>query len=166
MNRIETIIDALEKAKDGWECFDECEQALAAARELKADALKVIEAQSNQSNQFYPDWDMLKPYHDRIAELEAELAKREQELPSLRQVVIESALKGYGKSEQEPVCDKDPFYCWSIRCQLGKKCKHPAPPRKEWVGLTDEEILECQKPGLSDDVYKLIEAKLRIKNER
>jgi hypothetical protein len=72
MNRIETIIDALEKAKDGWECFDECEQALAAARKLKADALKVIEAQSKQPNQFYPDWDMLRPYHERIAELEAQ----------------------------------------------------------------------------------------------
>jgi hypothetical protein len=39
-----------------------------------------------------------------------------------------------------------------------------APPRKEWVGLTDDEIWECQKPGLLDDVYKLIEAKLKEKN--
>jgi hypothetical protein len=39
-----------------------------------------------------------------------------------------------------------------------------APPRKEWVGLTEHEIWECQKPGLSDDVYKLIEAKLRERN--
>jgi hypothetical protein len=61
--------------------------------------------------QFYPDWDMIKPFHERIAELEEQLAKR------------------------------------------------------EWVGLTEDEIWECQKPGLSDDVYKLIEAKLRIKNE-
>jgi len=36
MNRIDTIIDALEKAKDGWQCFDEYEKALAAARELQA----------------------------------------------------------------------------------------------------------------------------------
>lgn len=36
MNKIDLIIDALEKAKDGWQCFDEYEQALAAARELKA----------------------------------------------------------------------------------------------------------------------------------
>jgi len=29
------------------------------------------------------------------------------------------------KQEQgEPVCDKDPRGCWSIRCQLGKKCKN------------------------------------------
>ena len=30
-------------------------------------------------NQFYPDWDTLKPYHERIAELEAQLAQPEQE---------------------------------------------------------------------------------------
>jgi hypothetical protein len=35
MNRLDTIIDALEKAKDGWQCFDEYEKALAAARELR-----------------------------------------------------------------------------------------------------------------------------------
>jgi uncharacterized coiled-coil protein SlyX len=28
--------------------------------------------------EFYPDWDMLKPFHERIAELEAQLAKPEQ----------------------------------------------------------------------------------------
>jgi hypothetical protein len=36
MNRLDLIIDALEKAKDGWQCFDEYEKALAAARELQA----------------------------------------------------------------------------------------------------------------------------------
>jgi hypothetical protein len=36
MNKIDLIIDALQKAKDGWQCFDEYEKALAAARELRA----------------------------------------------------------------------------------------------------------------------------------
>ena len=36
MNKIDLIIDALEKAKDGWQSFDEYEKALAAARELRA----------------------------------------------------------------------------------------------------------------------------------
>jgi len=36
MNKIDLIIDALQKAKDGWQCFDEYEKALAAARELKS----------------------------------------------------------------------------------------------------------------------------------
>ena len=35
MNRIDLIIDALEKAQDGWQSFDEYEKALAAARELR-----------------------------------------------------------------------------------------------------------------------------------
>ena len=35
MNKIDLIIDALDKAKDGWQCFDEYEKALTAARELK-----------------------------------------------------------------------------------------------------------------------------------
>jgi len=47
-------------------------------------------------------------------ELKTELAKPEQELSTLRQVVIESALKGYSKPEQKPI--------------------------KKWVGLTDDEI--------------------------
>ena len=36
MKKIDLIIDALDKAKDGWQCCDEYEKALAAARELKA----------------------------------------------------------------------------------------------------------------------------------
>ena len=36
MDKIDLIIDALEKAKDGWQSFDEYANALAAARELKA----------------------------------------------------------------------------------------------------------------------------------
>ena len=36
MSKIDLIIDALEKAKDGWQCFDEYDKALAAARELRA----------------------------------------------------------------------------------------------------------------------------------
>jgi hypothetical protein len=39
MDKIDLIIDALEKAKDGWQSFDEYEKALAAARELKSELL-------------------------------------------------------------------------------------------------------------------------------
>ena len=35
MKRLDLIIDALEKAKDGWQSFDEYEKALSAARELR-----------------------------------------------------------------------------------------------------------------------------------
>lgn len=41
-----------------------------------------------------------------------------------------NAGKALAQPEQEPVCDKDPQGCWSIRCQLGKVCKNTAPPSK------------------------------------
>ena len=37
-------------------------------------------------------------------------------------------------------------------------------PKRQWVGLTDAEMWECQKLGLSDDVYRAIETKLKEKN--
>jgi len=43
-----------------------------------------------------------------------------------------AALKeALAEPEQEAVCDKDPFYCWSIRCQVGKVCKHTAPSKPD-----------------------------------
>ena len=83
-------------------------------------------------------------------------------IPALRQA-IEQAEK------QEPVCDKDPHLCWSVRCQLGKVCKNTAPPKREWVGLTEEEIHEaaiiCVKSGQSvNAAIRAIEAKLRERN--
>lgn len=59
------------------------------------------------ANEFHPDWDTLKPYHDRIAELEAQLAKPEQ--PDLRKAAemaldaLENNLpliEDYGSKEQ------------------------------------------------------------------
>ena len=84
-------------------------------------------------------------------------------LPLDARKILETAY--YAQPEQEPVCDKDPFYCLSIRCQAGKVCKHTAPPRKGWVGLTDEEIkgiLDCGRGGLVD--IKKAEQILKEKN--
>ena len=84
------------------------------------------------------------------------------------------------KQEQdEPVCDKDPRGCWSISCQLDKKCKN-TPQTKEWVGLTDDEIFSIigdpiERNFLDVDDWeinevkwveftKAIEAKLKEKN--
>jgi hypothetical protein len=52
---------------------------------------------------------------------------------------------------------------WECNTGVGQPL-YTEPPRKKWVGLTAHEIWECQKPGLSDDVYKLIETKLKEKN--
>jgi hypothetical protein len=72
--------------------------------------------------------------------------------------------------KQEPVCAKDPHLCWSVRCQLGKICKNTAPPKRKWVGLTDEEISNCWISPVASgtftkrNVYEAIEAKLRERN--
>ena len=66
--------------------------------------------------------------------------------------------------EQEPVCDKDPYYCGYVRCQLGKVCKNTAPPKREWVGLTDEERRRYNNRLSGSGVAEEIEAKLKEKN--
>jgi hypothetical protein len=83
---------------------------------------------------------------------------------------LKEAEKALGSGE--PVCDKDPRGCWSVRCQLGKVCKNTAPQPQQWVGLTDEEIErewqfqhdeEGNPPDQHDFAYA-IEAALRQKN--
>jgi hypothetical protein len=219
-----------------------------------------IEAElAKPEQEFYPDWDMLKPYHERIAELETQLAKPESHIvkwsipvdpnnfgeplaqpeqepvshlwecigrwsaylaangkqgnlaPPTWLVDAVKAATAPPKPEQEPVAQiriKNGHWIDTPRSakvkslpdglhdlytappkqeieqepvvevqSFGKKQVfvvlkplsdgdklYTAPPRKEWVGLTEHEIWECQKPGLSDDVYKLIEAKLRERN--
>ena len=75
----------------------------------------------------------------------------------------------------EAILNAAGFYrCDAVCCGDYEKCIQSCTPRgrwlvekelrKEWIGLSEHEIWECQKPGLSDDVYKLIEAKLRERN--
>jgi hypothetical protein len=109
-----------------------------------------------------------------------ELAKPEQELPTLRQVVMDSALKGYGKPEQEPVSHL--WECigrWSSYLVVNGTQANLAPPtwlvdavkaatsppRKEWVGLTDDEVFEFLSCGVNgrEDINNIEEA-LRKKN--
>jgi len=73
-------------------------------------------------------------------------------LEALRQA-IEQAEK------QEPVCDKDPHLCWSVRCQLGKVCKNTAPPKREIdmstkpekIDTSAERVHETDKSVHEDD---------------
>jgi len=108
----------------------------------------------------------------------AKLAKPEQEPPTLRQVVIDSALKGYGKPEQDPIAYVSGYY--NGRCVIASL--NPAlimpsgialyiePLRKEWVGLTDDEVDACfEDHGWSSSamyylVANALEFKLKKKN--
>lgn len=79
-------------------------------------------------------------------QVQEEIKKRM--LEQMEDVVREAANKviGYGYNE-------------AIK-ELTVQVRAPKP----WVGLTDDEINECNKLGLRDDVYKAIEAALRSKN--
>lgn len=80
-------------------------------------------------------------------------------IPALRQALAQP--------EQETVCDKDPYLCGFVRCQLGKVCKNTAPPSKPWVGL---DVKDCRRINREterddrEDVIQLTETILREKN--
>ena len=56
-----------------------------------------------------------------------------------------TALKAVLEQPEPVACPHrdEPRGCYRVRCQLGRKCVEPLythPPRREWRGLTDEEI--------------------------
>lgn len=68
MKRLDLIISALDRVDTfDWNQQDNklIKDARIAARELR---------ELEPTNEFKPDWDTLQPYHDRIAELEAQIA--------------------------------------------------------------------------------------------
>jgi len=96
-------------------------------------------------------------YQKEIAALEQELAKPEQEPVShLWECIGRWSAYLATNGKQGNLAPPE----WLVDAVKAAT----SPPRKEWVGLTEHEIWECQKPGLSDDVYKLIEAKLKELN--
>jgi|694.fasta_scaffold30562_11 hypothetical protein len=103
---------------------------------------------------------------DLLIDCRDELAKPEQAtvpFPSFMRKRIEEAIDSAINPKGMSVHDgKATVYASDLQRMIA--VIDLAPPRKPWIGLTNDEIWECQKPGLSDDVYKLIEAKLREKN--
>jgi hypothetical protein len=103
-----------------------------------------------------------------IQALEAALAQEQIKCPRCGEVnpaEIHTCSPQVAQPEQEPVCDKDPYYCGYVRCQLGKVCKNTAPPKREWVGLTDEEVSSIENAGVwGEKDIRAIEAKLKEKN--
>jgi hypothetical protein len=73
--------------------------------------------------------------------------------------------------EQEPVA-------WDGNCVLGHCgspdgcdrsgcCRADVPPKREWVGLTDEEVWVAYEKGMYEDMWfaRAVEAMLREKNQ-
>ena len=115
------------------------------------------QALAQPEQEFYPDWDMIQPYHERIKELEAQLAQPEQE------PVAWAVLRPDGRvkllSHQQ-----------GIEVDLKWTPLYVAPIKRQWVGLTNEEVQEIAKQLIDDAAYCSthfaisIEAKLKEKN--
>jgi len=70
-------------------------------------------------------------------------------------------IKNWTTSEAETLRDTEPTIISNVRPL------YTHPPRREWVGLTDEEIEDCWDGYLSDyqlEMIRAIEAKLKEKN--
>jgi hypothetical protein len=111
-----------------------------------------IQKELNKPNQFYPDWDTLQPFYERIAELEKELAKPEQE-------PIGWFLKDHLETYMESYKDIE-----------GAIPLYTAPPRKPWQGLTSEDwenTPDTGKVGCERDaeLFDWIEQTLKNKND-
>jgi hypothetical protein len=133
---------------------------------------EIAELKEEQPEQkFYPDWDMLQPYHDRISELEAELDKREQE-----PVAWKYDWYGYKSQSETKVLVKDwiaSVYSEVSDPTIGAHNIRPlytTPPRKPWVSLSDDEVDACfaDHGWSSSAMYYLVanalEFKLKQKN--
>jgi hypothetical protein len=131
-----------------------------------------IQKELAKPNQFYPDWDMLKPYHERIKELEEQLAKSEQEpvpFPSFMRKRIEQAMEDAIHPQGMSVHDgKATVYASDLHRML--LVIDSTPPRKPWQGLTSEDwenTPDTGKVGCERDaeLFDWIEQTLKDKND-
>ena len=136
-------------------------------------ASPTVSAENNgkPANEFKPDWDMIQPYHDRIAELEAQLAldkkadnarelglNYEPEFDTPKSHIVKWSIpvdpNNFGEAlaqpEQEPVAwiyngnlhIFDPSE-WAIEPESVQPL-YTAPPKREWQSLTDDEIFKAE----------------------
>ena len=127
--------------------------------------LKVIDTSSKPEQEFYPDWDMIKPFHDRIKELEEQLAKPEQEPVAWWDGKTTNNELSFIYDGERPAFPKE-----SYPIPL-----YTSPPRKEWVGLNrinvrrlkDIHIPMYSTITLDDylNFYRAIENKLKELNK-
>ena len=145
MNKIDLIIDALQKAQDGWQCFDEYKKALAAARELKA--LKPVA------------W-MMPDYGDVLSASEADGT-------GIYNIPLYTAPQKYCPSENTAAYEKGVVegMAKQMHSSVDRAVNEMGKP---WVGLTDDEIDAEMYARLESETFvkgvKWAEERLKEKN--
>jgi len=98
-----------------------------------------------------------KDFHDAQARLGAEIVALEEELAELKEEQIEQEPVAYADAlDLAKDCNWDTFICkHSSENHEGTRFKIPlytAPPRKEWVGLTDADLMK--EFGYTDELLR------------
>jgi hypothetical protein len=118
-----------------------------------------IKKELAKPNQFYPDWDMLKPYHERLKELEEQLAKPEQEpmFDTPESHIVKWSIpvdpNNFGEPLAKPEQDINILHIgtdvieegMSLIIRRGNEIIHSQfyeAPKRKWYGLSDK---DCDK---------------------
>ena len=136
------------------------------------------------SNEFNPDWNQVEALQESLREHMAEIQRLRQALAQPNSTcngmpAYEGSLsksQALVQPEQEPVawmCSDELVRKGYIRISNSKDETwniplYTAPPKREWVGLTDEEVDECyywkDRLWTTDELVRHVEAKLKEKN--
>jgi hypothetical protein len=166
------IVEAMKQALEAFDApilSDDFEERM--QRRKACDALRqaILLAERND---FYPDWNLTKPLIDRIAELETQVCDQaeSQELVAWHNAAIRlgEELSSVGPDRYYDMTAEQ-WLDWALDQRPRGKNSLPALPKREWVGLTDQEIDHLwgiSKPDYEDkfDFARAIETKLKEKN--
>jgi hypothetical protein len=152
-------------------------------RELLQQALDALYENTSYSMHGDPRTYQDQRNHDTIKELQAKLAQPEPAECDGGQCGIGGYCKQCPKTQHEPepvawVSDREARMVWwndkfthISQAPPRNTPLYTAPPKKEWIGLTDEEIRNSATQGRTDfsrppyeEFYRAIEAKLKEKN--
>jgi hypothetical protein len=92
-----------------------------------------------------------------IAGLESQEPVEWVDLQKEAQQIVESKILWKRFIDGTPLAND--IACWMADFAL----QHTNPPQRTWVGLTDEEVVQCQQGNIYH-FYRCIEAKLKEKN--
>ena len=153
-----TLIDA---AKQALEALENKRHEYRAYQAIKA----LRQAIEQAEKQFNPDWDQQAVLVKRIRELEAQQAL-DKKADNARELGLDYepepvawVCEGFGKDKHNLDYVQEDIDVLEIGTPL-----YTAPPRKEWVGLTELEVKHYNNRLSGSNVAQEIESKLRERN--
>ncbi len=182
-------IEAMKEALEAFEHIQGMSWSIVTTATCKRNIANLRQAIEQAEKQFNPDWDQQAVLVERIRELEAQQAL-DKKADNARELGLDYEPEEFVRWSKEkeffdaahalPQAEKQEPYCW-VQSKLNQglfyKEKprrihtiplYTAPSRKEWVGLTDEEILQTLGGKTGDEYFfkfvRAVEAKLKEKN--